>query len=301
MYERILTLVDGSTLSELILPYVEELGERFGSEIILLHVYSPKSSSVSHKYETYIQQVAKAVKEQLGEKAKVKPILLSGKANREIVDYSKKGNIDLIAMVTHGKFGIKRWVLGSTADKVIRETSKPVLLIRAETPLATREKGIMNNILAPLDGSKLSEVILPYVEALATGTTTKVNPEVTLLQVIAPAYYIPSGRAVTQVSYSKTEIEQLKAKAKNYLERAGNRLKSKAITVKCEVAIGDAAEKIIEVTYKINANLIAMSTHGYSGFNRLFLGSTADRVLHHGNTPLLLVRPPEAQEGPATY
>ncbi len=299
MYKRILTLLDGSTPCELILPYVEELGERFGSEIILLHVYSPRSSSTSHEYETYIQQAAKAVKEQLGEKAKVESILLSGKAHREIIDYSTKENINLIAMVTHGKFGIKRWILGSTADKVIREASKPVLLIRAETPLATREKGIMNNILTPLDGSKLSEFILPHVEILATETSSKVNPEVTLLQVISPAYYIPSGRAVTQVSYSKTEIEQLKAKARSYLEKIGNRLKSKQIAVKYEVAVGDAAEKITEIACKINANLIVMSTHGYSGFSRLFLGSTADRVLHHGNTPLLLVKPAEAQE--ATY
>ena len=299
MYKRILTPLDGSTPCELILPYVEELGERFGSEIILLHVYSPKSSSISHEYEAYIQQVAKTVKEQLGEKAKVEPILLSGKANREIIDYSKKENINLIAMVTHGKFGIKRWILGSTADKVIREASKPVLLIRAETPLATREKGIMNNILTPLDGSKLSEFILPHVEVLATETSSKVNPEVTLLQVIPPAYYIPSGRAVTQVSYSKTEIEQLKAKARSYLEKIGSRLKSKQIAVKYEVAVGDAAEKITEIACKINANLIVMSTHGYSGFSRLFLGSTADRVLHHGNTPLLLVKPAEARE--ATY
>jgi len=299
MYKRILTPLDGSTLCELTLPYVAELGERFGSQIILLRVYSPKSSSISHEYEAYTQQVAKTVKEQLGEKAKVEPITLSGKANREIINYSKKEDINLIAMVSHGKFGIRRWLLGSTADKVIREASKPVLLIRAGTPLATREKGIMNNILTPLDGSKLGESILPHVEALGTKTPTKVNPEVTLLQVVAPAYYIPSGRTVTRVSYSKAEIEQLKAKANSYVEEIGNRLKSKEIAVNHEVAVGDAAEKITEIAGKINANLIAMSTHGYSGFSRLFLGSTADRVLHHGNTPLLLVKPAEARE--ATY
>ncbi|MCD6599393.1 MAG: universal stress protein [Dehalococcoidia bacterium] len=296
MYKRILAPLDGSTLGELILPYVAELGERFDSQIILLRVYSPKSSSIFHEYEAYVQQVAKTIKEQLGEKAKVEPITLSGKANREIIDYSKKENINLIAMVTHGKFGIRRWLLGSTADKIIRETSKPVLLIRAGTLLATREKGIMNNILTPLDGSKLGESILPHVETLATETPTKVIPEITLLQVVPSAYYIPTGRTVTQVSYSNAEIEQLKTKANNYLEEIRNRLKSKQITAKCEIAVGDAAEKITEIASKINANLIVMSTHGYSGFSRLFLGSTTDRVLHHGNTPLLLVKPAEARE-----
>jgi len=63
------------------------------------------------------------------------------------------------------------------------------------------------------------------------------------------------------------------------------------VSAKSEVAVGDAAQEIIELAGKINANLTAMSSHGYSGFSQLFLGSVSDRVLHHGNTPLLLAKP----------
>jgi len=294
MYEKILAPLDGSDLSELILPYVEELGERLGSEIILLHVCPPKLGSFSHKHEVYIQQMAQAVKERMMKKGKVEPVLLAGEPNREIIDYARKENVNLIGMVTHGQSGVKRWVLGSTADKVIRETSKPVLLIRAGVPSVMRERGMSNKLLVPLDGSKMSEVILPYVEELTSGVATKAKSEVTLLQVVNVAHYIASRDMLTPVPYSKAEIEQLKAETKSYLENVGGGLKSKGIAIKCEVAIANPAEEIIKFAAKINANLIAMSTHGHSGFSRLFLGSVADRVLHHGNTPLLLVKPIEA-------
>ena len=296
MYEKILVPLDGSDLCELVLPYVEELGERLGSEIILLHVCPPKLGPYSHKHEVYIEQMAQVVKDQLKGEGRVEAVLLAGEANKEIIDYAKREDIGLIAMMTHGQSGVKRWILGSTADKVARETSKPVLLIRAGVPPAMREERKLNKLLIPLDGSKESEVILPYVEELVLEVTTEPKPEVILLQVIASTHYVSAEEAVTKVSYSEAEIEQLKAEAKAYLEKAGSELKSKGITVKYEEAVGNDAEEIINFADKINADLTAMSTHGYSGFSRLFLGSVADRVLHHGNTPLLLVKPTKASE-----
>jgi Universal stress protein UspA and related nucleotide-binding proteins len=174
---------------------------------------------------------------------------------------------------------------------VIRGTNKPVLLIRAGTPLPAREIGILNKLLVPLDGSKESAVIVPYVEELISKVIAEPKPEVTLLQVIAATHYIAAGEAVTNVPYTKAEIEQLKAETKSYLEKAGSELKGKGVSTKFEVAVGNAAEEIISFADKINANLTAMSTHGHSGFSHLSLGSVADRVLRHGNTPLLLVRP----------
>jgi len=294
MYEKILAPLDGSDICELVLPYVEELAARLGSALILLHVCPPKLGPFSHKHEVYIEHMAQVVKGDLKGGGKVEAVLLAGEANKEIIDYAKREDIGLVAMVTHGQSGIKRWMLGSTADKVVRETSKPVLLIRVGAPLAMREKGKLNKLLIPLDGSKLGEASLPYVEKLTSEVTTEPKPEVTLLQVIPPTHYVAAGEAVAKVPYTEGEIEQLSAEAKSYLEKAGSGLKSKGVSTKFEVAVGNAAEEIIKFADKIDSNLTAMSTHGYSGFNRLFSGSVADRVLHHGNTPLLLVKPTKA-------
>jgi nucleotide-binding universal stress UspA family protein len=66
--------------------------------------------------------------------------------------------------------------------------------------------------------------------------------------------------------------------------------------VKTEVSTGmrSVDREIIQFAQTSNANLIAMSTHGRTGFSKLFLGSMADRVLHSGDVPLLLVKPAEA-------
>ena len=72
-------------------------------------------------------------------------------------------------MSTHGQSGIKRWAMGSVADKVVRATKRPVALIRAKGARTDlREKGILNKALVPLDGSKESEAVIPFIGELAS-------------------------------------------------------------------------------------------------------------------------------------
>jgi len=294
MFERVIALLDGSDLCESVLPYIEELGKRLGSEIVLLHVCPPKLGTYSHKHKAYIEHMAEVVKENLRGEGKVEPVLLAGEPNKEIIDYAKREDIGLLAMMTNCQSDVKRWMLGSTADKVIRETDRPVLLIRAEAPLTMRDEGKLNKLLVPLDGSKLSEAILPYVEALLSPVTTVPKPEVTLLHVIAPTHYVTEGASVSNVHYGMVEMRKLRSLAEGYFNRIASGLESKGIAVTWEDPVGDAAEVIVDYAEKNNANLTAMCTHGYSGFSRLLLGSVADRILHHGNTPLLLVKPTNA-------
>jgi len=56
-----------------------------------------------------------------------------GDPAQSIMEFSKKGKIDLVVMTTHGKSGLKRAIMGSIADVVIRESGKPVLVIRPQT------------------------------------------------------------------------------------------------------------------------------------------------------------------------
>jgi len=86
-------------------------------------------------------------------------------------------------MGTHGRTGIKRWALGSTADKVARSFTCPVLLIRANADVP--ETIHLENILVPLDGSVQSETVLPYVADLAAKLKVKVN----LLHIVEMPYH----------------------------------------------------------------------------------------------------------------
>src|SRR4030042_862923 len=79
-------------------------------------------------------------------------------------------------MATHGQSGFTRWALGSVADKVVRATIRPVTIIRAQgAKPAVHEKGYLSHILAPVDLSKESEAVMPYLEEFASALKAEVT------------------------------------------------------------------------------------------------------------------------------
>ena len=149
-------------------------------------------------------------------------------------------------------------------------------------------------ILVPLDGSKVGEAALPYVKELVSKISPAVKVEVILLQVVSSlTHYVVAGEASAPVPYTEQEMEQIKRKAMDYLDKAGKGLKSKNVVVKSRVSVGKAADEINKAADGIDADLIAMSTHGRSGISRLAFGSVTDRVLRGGNRPILMVRAPK--------
>lgn len=152
--------------------------------------------------------------------------------------------------------------------------------------------------LIPLDGSKMGEAALSYVEELASKLAPGQKVEVTLFQVITSlTYYVTAGEGSAQVPYTEEELEQIKKKAMDYLDKAGEGLRSKGAIVKTKVAVGKAAEEIIKAEDEIKADLVAMSTRGRSGFSRWAFGSVTDKVLQGGKVPVLVVRVPKGTAG----
>ena len=124
-------------------------------------------------------------------------------------------------------------------------------------------------ILIPLDGSKIGEAALPYVEELVSKLSPRVKVEVTLLQVVSLlTHYVVAGEAVAPITYTEKEMEQIQQEARDYLNTVGEGIRSKKVSVKIRVGIGNAAEEIIKAADEINVDLIAMSTHGRSGISR---------------------------------
>jgi nucleotide-binding universal stress UspA family protein len=292
MYEKILVPLDGSGLAEVALPYAEELAGRLESEIALIYVSESAEVPQHYIHQFYLQKVAEATKEGalriLGKSAakasRIESAVLVGHPAEEIVDYADKKDISLIVMATHGRSGIRRWALGSVAEKVLRATNRPVALIRAKGARPdVREKGTVNKVLVPLDGSKGSEAVIPYAEELAS----KFAAEVTLLQVVPPVYLTPNAEQLKGQ-------ESFRLSAEDYLKRAAAQLEAKGIVAKTElkeVRVGTVAEEIIKLADEICVDLVAMSTRGRSEVGPWAFGSVADRVLRGGNTPILLVRP----------
>jgi nucleotide-binding universal stress UspA family protein len=148
-------------------------------------------------------------------------------------------------------------------------------------------------LLVPLDGSKVGEAALPIVEDLVSKLLPGSKVEITLLQVVSLlTHYIIAGEAGVQVPYTDKELEQVKKRAMDYLEKASEGLESKGAMVNIRTGVGNPADEIIRVADEINVNLIAMSTHGRSGISRWAFGSITDRVLRGATKPVLLVRAP---------
>ena len=149
-------------------------------------------------------------------------------------------------------------------------------------------------IVVPLDGSKVGEAALPYVEDIVLKLSPEVKTEVVLLQVISPAN-IPtvSGYASVPTPHGEDQLKETEKKSMEYLNQTGEALRNKGVTVTAKVAVGDASEQIVKVAEEINANLIAMSTHGRSGFSRWAFGSVTDKVLRReGRIPIAMKRAP---------
>jgi nucleotide-binding universal stress UspA family protein len=122
----------------------------------------------------------------------------------------------------------------------------------------------------------------------------KVKIEVILFQVISSlSHYVIAGEASVQVPYTDREVTQIKRKVKEYLEKAGEGLRSIKVTVKTQVATGKAAEEIIKAAEELKVDLIAMSTHGRSGLSLLTFGSITGKVLRTSSVPVLVVRAPK--------
>lgn len=294
MYNKMLVPLDGSRLSEVVFPYAKDLAARLGLDIILLHVHSPKESEVMPLHQAYIEYKAQVIKRQLrdwqkkigggleAKKLEVRGELTTGYSPEEIICYAEKNNVDLILMATHGRSGVRRWVLGSVADKVLCVSSIPIWLIRASAPeRVTYDKWPRKTLLVPLDGSVLAEKVLPHVEILAK-QPGKPTVDVVLFRVIE--HPTTSGQYFRNIPENREEIEQ-------YLANIVTRLKNAKIKVKSKISSGDPAEQIVDYGRKNPFSIIVMSTHGHSGVSRWFYGSVATRVLEHAANPIFLARP----------
>ena len=143
MYKSILVPLDGSKLAEAILPHAEFLAKTLNAEIVLLSVVVPTPPFAADEMVTYpatdeaVEVEAEAyltsVRERLHRQGlRVRAATRSGQAADQIVDYAREAGISLIAMCTHGRSGLGRWVMGSVADKVLRGAETPILLLRVK-------------------------------------------------------------------------------------------------------------------------------------------------------------------------
>jgi len=307
MYRKMLVPLDGSQLAEVVFPYAKELAGRLDLEIILLHVYSPAERESGAMHRAYIDRVTDIIRRQseevegrMGVQPEKKAVQVQGEVAEgypaeEILRYADKNDVDLILIATHGHSGVRRWAMGSVADKVLRASKVPVWLARAGIhEEIVYDKWPKRTVLVPLDGSELAESVLPHAEALAKQRGAELV-EVVLVRVCEPPV-IPADYPEASMPLSWEEhVEQVVAKCRHaceqYLAEVEKGLKDAGLEVRSEVLVGKPGNEIVDYVNRNPFNLIVMSTHGRSGLGRWAYGSIADKVLHGVSSPIFLVRP----------
>lgn len=285
MFNKILVPLDGSRLAEQGLPYAQMLAGACGASVTLLRVTDPDARlpfTANQSASDYLKYTA----------SNLKPISVDtmekiGKPAEVIVDIAKADRDCLIAMVTHGVTGPRRWLLGSIASKVVQAASNPILLVRATHDASPGGPLALKRVIVPLDGSGLAERVIPHAKLLAS----KLNLDMHLVRTynLPPNAYVLADGVIDQgpAQYRKNLHEE----CERYLDGKAAGLRAEGFATVIASAIeGEAASEIIDLAASPPQSLIAMSTHGRSGIGRWVLGSVAEKVVQHSLAPVLLIR-----------
>jgi nucleotide-binding universal stress UspA family protein len=299
MYNKMLIPLDGSKTAEKVLPYARYLAAQFKIPVELLavidiaematHMTAERGRFLDtmvednvRASETYLRGIAATFKG-----VTVKNTVVKGRAEDAIIEKGGGYKDTLIAMATHGRSGLNRFLLGSVAEKVLRGSANPLLLVRATETASADGEAIFKTVIVPLDGSEAAESVLPTAADMAK----KLDLEIVLFR----AYHIPYNAYAGDGGAYAVNFDELMAgmrdEANEYLQKKVTEMKTLGVErVSALAKEGFAGDEIIALGRNTPNGLIAMSSHGRSGVKRWVLGSIAETVARHTADPVLVVR-----------
>ncbi len=288
---RILVPLDGSSLAEYSINQAARLARALTppADVELLRVVSLTPDALaSHvpEYTNIVNLVVEACHDYLREIA-MRPSLEDISVNKHVVVATNETgkvismearslNVDMIMLASHGRTGLAKILLGSVAESIIQHADIPVLLLRVEdNEFSWQVHETPFRILVPLDGTPLSEEILPSVAAIARAFEARVR----LLRILPN----PTG------DYDQAMLTG----AQTYLTEIAAHLRRQGVETDLSYAIGEPAAEIIRVAQSTDqgSDMVAMVTHGRQGIDHLMHGSIATAVISALHQPLLIYHP----------
>jgi nucleotide-binding universal stress UspA family protein len=297
MYKKMVVLLDGSELAEMVFDYAQEVAGRMHVEIDLLHVCSPDQEGQLPMRRAYMEQKAEElcakaeeVRKKYDKDAVAQCILARGNVvvgypAEEILKFVDENDIDLVMMSTHGSSGEKEWDLGDVANKVIHASKVPVWLVPTELRAEVLTDVLPNRpLVVPLSGTKKSGAAIPHAVEILKQRGAERESELVLLHVV-------EGSPILVTRAALEDLDAQRKKSKEYLEDLAEPIRVMGIKVRTEVmSSGDPAKNIIDYLKSNPTQLVVMATRGKSRLNRTIFGSVTESVIHMVKvTPLLLV------------
>jgi nucleotide-binding universal stress UspA family protein len=309
MFQKVLVPLDHSEFAEQALGQAAAIARRSGAtiDIVLVHEPlpvegfgdAPLNAALLAAEKEYVRSVASELSTDTG--VPVTSAVLAGSRVDMICKRVWDVEADLIVMTSHGRTGLSRAWVGSTADGVIRHSTTPVLMLR---PVEKKVEGRaaprpFTHILVPLDGSALAADALASAIALAQCT----GAAITVLRVVSPVPLItidvgvPAMYPFPMPAMDDAATQLLVDGAKVELAEVGRQLRNQgASSVASEVIVaGNVAQVIVDYAKEHGVDVVAMSTHG-RGATRVFVGSVADKIIRASGLPVLIHRPIAVRE-----
>jgi nucleotide-binding universal stress UspA family protein len=307
MYRKILVPLDGSQTAEAIIPHVKNLAKHDEATVFFTQVIEPATRSgiinVEQEEEitfkpqkidnarTYLNNWQKQF-EQEGLSAEV--ILLRGVAVDAILYAIEEMDIDLLAITSQGRSGLKKAIYGSVSSALLNRASCPMLIAASNTDISLKTN---NRILVPLDGSKESEQIMPHVQHIGQMYEAKII----LMRVVTSASHkaafvnlnkeikeeVVPEHLLSQLGKHQ-ELDRIK-EAKTYLLNWRNQFQEHGYEVEVNLLYGRPIDSIIAVAENTQPDLIAMTSSAKTGLEQFFYGSVASGLLNRLARPMLIV------------
>jgi nucleotide-binding universal stress UspA family protein len=198
-----------------------------------------------------------------------------------ILNYAESHDIDLIAMSTHGRRGVRRLLLGSVAEEVVQRSSCPVLTIGARSSHSLAPQ----RILVAVDLSDYSAAPVAHAKHLAA----LFGAEMQLLHVVVrptvPASY--DGIGIPNLIFDSPLLEK---ESQSALEALYENAPGPSRPVSVHVEHGIAVEQILRFAAANSSDLVVVASHGLTGVSHLLMGSVAERVVRQSSCPVLTIK-----------
>jgi nucleotide-binding universal stress UspA family protein len=307
MYHSILVPLDGSREAEWALPTATSIARATDARLELITVdirlpivsfalstQAPSPDTEHTSFTAYLHGVEERIN-QSGVPAVRSAVSTASEVRlasigREISRYAEEINAGLIVLTTHGRSGVRRVVMGSVAEDVVRSCHTPVLLVKPQTgaPPRSEEPLLFRHVLVPLDASPFSEEVL--TDAIELGQLG--DADYTLLNVLRPPilYALPIEPWLLPIDEATLNVEQSGMAA--YLIRIADRLVTRRFRARPALILGsDVTGAILHYVRQTKVDLVAMTTHGRGGLSRMLMGSVARQLVRESPVPVLLFRP----------
>jgi nucleotide-binding universal stress UspA family protein len=200
-------------------------------------------------------------------------------APETIVSYADEYDIDLVVAGTHGRRGLRRLLIGSVAEEVLRTAPCPVLTVRDEDD--STPAWVVRNILVPIDFSDASLNALRHAKELALTH----GAQITLLHAVEEVVY-PSAYGIEPANLPGPQV--IDRVEENLADLARTEIGYEHVVVQAN--LGYAPSTILDYTQEHEVDLITIATHGRSGLKRMLLGSVTERVVRRAPAPAFVVK-----------